>query len=131
MEIAAVQSTDSQTLCSPHSRANAYAENFIFDRYAPSLIGREPERYDAIEVHGVRNQISDCGETTQYEVDNQFPKLFSVYVHVKDGGIECVGDFSLYQHAEQYAIELSMAYDWPTRICVPPVLRSLGLARLQ
>jgi hypothetical protein len=74
----------------------------IFDRYADSIIGCFSCHYDAFEVHGVRDFASGTDEGTGYEIDNLTPTSFSVYAHLKDGGLDCVGDFGKYEDAVQY-----------------------------
>jgi hypothetical protein len=88
----------------------------LFDRYAQTIIGNVPERYDALEIHGVRDFANGFGidAETCCEVDDVHPQFFSVYLHLKDdGGIECAGDFGSYSDAQQYAQELSQQYRWP------------------
>jgi hypothetical protein len=53
--------------------------------------------------------------STECEVDDANPEFFSVYVHVKTGGVECVGDFATHELATQYAAELAEKYVWPIR----------------
>lgn len=85
----------------------------VNSRYADSIIGGNPSAYDAIEVHGVRN-INDPNDSdeTHYEVDDENPELYSVYLHCVSGGTECVGDFSTHELALTYANELSVMYSW-------------------
>lgn len=87
----------------------------IFDRYADSVVGCYAHLYDAVEVHGVRNLVSAADDGTCYEIDNINPTSFSVYVHIKDGGLDCVGDFGKYGDAAQYGAEVSGQYGWPVR----------------
>lgn len=87
----------------------------IFDRFADSIIGCFAHDYDAVEVHGVRNLASDTDDGTCYEIDNLNPTSFSVYVHLKEGGLDCVGDFSKYDDAAKYGAEVGAGYGWPVR----------------
>lgn len=87
--------------------------DFIFDRYVQAIVGKDHERYDMIEIHGVRNYALDLDRPTNYEIDNKTPTSFSVYVRIVGGGIECVGDFSHYGDAYTYAVELNKQFDWP------------------
>jgi hypothetical protein len=93
--------------------------------YADSIIGGNPSAYDAVEVHGVRN-INDPNdsEETHYEIVDlgDEPELYSVYLHCVDGGIECVGDFSAYEHALAYANELASTYSWKVMDFAEPVI---------
>jgi hypothetical protein len=85
----------------------------VNSKYADSIIAGNPSHYDAIEVHGVRNiNDADDPDGTHYEVDDENPELYSVYLHCVGGGIECVGDFSSNALAEEYASELSVLYSW-------------------
>jgi len=85
----------------------------VNSRYADSIIAGNPSDYDAIEVHGVCN-LNDANDPdgTHYEVDDDNPELYSVYLHCVGGGIECVGDFSKHVMAMNYAEELSDQYQW-------------------
>lgn len=86
----------------------------INERYADSIIGNRVQNYDALEIQGVINLLGpDDPEGTCYEVNNANPEIFSVYAHLKTGGVECVGDFGTHLLAEQYAKELSLKYGWP------------------
>lgn len=83
------------------------------ERYAESIIGNSPERYDAIEIHGVRD-LGDQSDLdgTNCTIDDADPQFFSVYVHVVNDGVDCVGDFDTHLHAKQYADDLSTQYGW-------------------
>ena len=94
------------------------------DRYADSIIGEQPDRYDAVEIHGVRDQHAPGDPLgTWCEVDDENPQFFSVYVHLRpsatSSGLECVGDFETHSLAEQYAKELGEKYGWPVSGFVP------------
>lgn len=84
------------------------------DRYADTIIEDRPGDYDAIEIQGVRD-VNEPGDPlgTCCEVDNETPHFYSVYVHCKSGGVECVGDFGAFASAEAYANELAEKYAWP------------------
>jgi len=99
----------------------------IFDRYAGSIISCYAHLYDTVEVHGVRNFASGTDNGTCYEIDNLTPTSFSVYIHLKDGGLDCVGDFGRYDDAVQYGDEVGAEYGWPVRNHV----RTTTLAKLQ
>lgn len=90
-----------------------YPPTVVDSRYADTIIAGVPSRYDAIEVHGVRNlNHEDDEEGTHYEVDDENPELYSVYLHCIEGGIECIGDFSTLTLATGYADEISKLYQW-------------------
>jgi hypothetical protein len=103
----------------------------IFDRYAHSVIGCYARHYDTVEVHGVRNFASGADNATCYEIDNLMPTSFSVYVHLKDGGLDCVGDFGNYADAVQYSAEVSAEYGWPVWNQVLNQHRTTDYAKLQ
>jgi hypothetical protein len=103
----------------------------IFDRYADSVIGCFVQQYDAVEVHGVRNFASGTDSGTCYEIDNITPTSFSVYVHLKEGGLDCVGDFGKYDDAVQYSAEVSAEYGWPVRNYVLDQHRITRFPKLQ
>jgi hypothetical protein len=94
----------------------------MFDRYADSVIGGQPEDFNGIEVYGVRR----VGRMDQevIERDNEYPDFFSVYLHYKPGnsqlceGVQCAGDFSMRTDAIEYAEELHRQYGWPIFIFV-------------
>ncbi|MFD2274272.1 hypothetical protein ACFS07_33295 [Undibacterium arcticum] len=65
------------------------------DRYADSIIGDRHDQYDGLEIHGVRNfALPDGTDGTFCEIVDEDPEFHSVYVHLKEGGLDCVGDFS-------------------------------------
>lgn len=85
----------------------------VNSKYADPIIAGNPFNYDAIEIHGVRNiNDSDDPDGTHYEIDDENPELYSVYLHCVGGSIECVGNFSSNALAEEYASELSVLYLW-------------------
>lgn len=105
--------------------------NDLFDRYADSVVGCYAHHYDTVEVHGVRNFASCTDNGTCYEIDNLTPTSFSVYAHLKDGGLDCVGDFGKYDEAAKYGAELSREYGWPVRNYVLDTHRTTEFAPLQ
>ena len=89
------------------------------DRYAERVID-DPNRFDAIEVHYVC-EFSDC-EGSSYEkleCDPATPSTFSVYAHLKVGGIDCSGDFSQRSDALAYGSELANTHQWPVFDYIP------------
>lgn len=79
----------------------------------------------------MRDFASGTDEGTCYEIDNLTPTSFSVYAHLKDGGLDCVGDFSKYEDAVQYGADLNAEYGWPLRNHVLDKHRTTSLATLQ
>lgn len=84
------------------------------DRYADVIIGDRAEAYDAIEIQGVRN-LNEEGDPmgTSIEVDTENPQFYSVYVRIKSGEAECVGDMGTHALAQAYANELHVKHGWP------------------
>lgn len=87
----------------------------LCDRYATRIIGNVPERYTGVEIHGVRDYANGCSldDETYCEPDNMHPEFFSVYLHLEEEGLECVGDFGAYTDALEYSQELMSKYGWP------------------
>jgi len=52
-------------------------------------------------------------------VNDESPEFYSVYLHRREGGVDCVGDFSLLADAKAYALELSLIYAWPVTFLCP------------
>ena len=90
------------------------------DRYGDAIIGERRDCYDGLEIQGVRD-FSPPGDPhgTFCEVDNENPQFFSVYAHLKEGGVESVGDFGECVLAATYAQELATKYGLPIRHYVP------------
>ncbi|MGF6604025.1 hypothetical protein P3T23_008780 [Paraburkholderia sp. GAS448] len=84
-----------------------------FGGYAPQVIARRTERFEGIELEGVREADGHC------EVDNETPEFFSVYLRLKpegdDVGARCVGDFETHGEATAYAESLARQYGWRIR----------------
>jgi hypothetical protein len=72
-----------------------------------------PALYDAIEVQGVsKDEDEIC------EVDNDNPQFFSTYAHLREGGVECIGDFATAADALEYGLGIAGRYSWPLHIFV-------------
>lgn len=72
----------------------------------------EIQTFDAIEVHPVCNVGQDgqtgtlyCEVCTPEEAD-----FWSVYGHLKEGGVDCLEDFPTQEEAETFAARLRSAY---------------------
>lgn len=77
-------------------------------------IGKPVTAYDAVEIQGVRNvHAPDDPNGTDIEVDNDRPQFFSVYAHLKEGGVECIGDFGTHARAAGFAKEIGEPRGWP------------------
>lgn len=85
--------------------------DYSIDRYAGSIIFNNPDQFDGVEVQGVRSYQTGA-DSFAYEVDNENPEAYSTYLHNKEGGVECCGDFTLREHAQQYASELAAQFGW-------------------
>lgn len=99
---------------SPTTIKGIAMKDYSIERYAERIIAGVPGEYDTIEIQGVRRYQTGA-DSYEYEVDNENPEAYSAYLHMKEGGVECVGDFTLRQHAVDYALELSKHYGWPIR----------------
>lgn len=79
-------------------------------KYDDTII-KNPTQYDALEVQGMREVYSDENrEDTCYKLDNDNPQFYTVYVQIKEGGFECIGNFSERQDAIDYAYEVMKKY---------------------
>lgn len=87
--------------------------------YNPHQDGWAPRNFDAIEVHGVEATSPEPGIFPVIEVNDESPEFYSVYLHRREGGVDCVGDFSLLADAKAYALELSLIYAWPVTFLCP------------
>ncbi|MGK8203114.1 hypothetical protein ACRS8P_28105 [Burkholderia cenocepacia] len=91
----------------------APAQPFKNKCYATEVIDGTPERFDAIEIQGVREEIDLIDPAKSCcEVDNQNPQFFSVYLHEVEGGVVCVADLATHELAVAYAEQLAGHYDW-------------------
>lgn len=82
-------------------------------RYAETVIDN-PQRFNSIEVHDMYRFLDRDG-AEQYETANDPHEadMYSVYAHLKDGGIDCCGDFNLREAALSYGDELAELHGWP------------------
>ena len=102
------------TLERPSKLAVMHAPSSINDMYAELIIGDRASHYDGIEVHGVRDLLAGVeGDETACEVDYDDPTFYSVYVHLNEGGMDCVGDMNTHALALEYANDLSLKYGFP------------------
>lgn len=99
--------------------ATAYDDPFIStatvkdDRYADSLM-TSPEDYDAIETQCICESVDPIDGAPYCEPvsSDENPDFFSVYLHRKSGGVECVGDFGTKALGWGYAQHLSQKYGY-------------------
>ncbi|MCS6473658.1 hypothetical protein NX871_27490 [Burkholderia thailandensis] len=82
-------------------------------RYANKLIRGGPDRFDAIEVHGVRQFPNATDPARTYcEIDSDNPQFFSVYLHCVEGGVMCCADLPTRRKALHYARAIARRYCW-------------------
>ncbi|WP_157129839.1 hypothetical protein [Burkholderia pseudomallei] len=83
-------------------------------RYVSRLIRDAPGRFDAVEIHGVR-QFPDPSDPTRSccEVDDDNPSFFSVYLHFATGGVMCCADLPTHPDALRYAHVIARRHRWP------------------
>jgi len=77
---------------------------------------RTPTRADSRSNEFVgRGGCSDLDGSSYEEPgsDRNVPPTFSVYAHLKAGGIDCCGDFSRQTDALVYGAELASIHHWP------------------
>ncbi|WP_321872988.1 hypothetical protein [Burkholderia ubonensis] len=97
-------------------------------RDANKLIRSAPGRFDAIEVHGVRQFTDATNPARSYcEIDSDNPQFFSVYLHCVDGGVMCCADLPTRRHALRYARAIARRYGWPVYDYCPTT--SLGMSQ--
>ncbi|WP_147364322.1 hypothetical protein [Burkholderia pseudomallei] len=96
-------------------------------RYANKLIRDEPSRFDAIEVHGVRQFTDAINPARSYcEIDHDHPDFFSVYLHCVCGGVMCCADLPTRRNALRYARAIAHRYGWPVYDYCPTIPRDAG-----
>ena len=79
--------------------------------YAEKIIGNDPSKFDAIEVHGI--QICPETKTETHEQNDLAPDYFSVFLHLKvEGGIECIADIDTLEKAYKYASKIANQYGY-------------------
>ncbi|WP_333986793.1 hypothetical protein [Burkholderia cepacia] len=96
-------------------------------RYANKLIRGAPDRFDAIEVHGVRQFPNATDPARSYcEIDSDNPQFFSVYLHCVEGGVMCCADLPTRPKALRYARAIARRYCWPLYDHCPTTPRDGG-----
>ena len=75
----------------------------LFEKYEDNInkVICGPEKYDAIEIQGFA-RLGE-GDEQVVELDNERPDFFSVFAHVKGGGVEDLVDCSNHYIALEYA----------------------------
>ncbi|VBI24607.1 hypothetical protein [Burkholderia pseudomallei] len=98
--------------------ADSYGE--MFNGFPEEKLAREVittagvDAFDAIEISGCMFVAGDCVEACTEPDD--VPAFFSVYLHWKTGGVECVGDLATAERARAYAAQIRDAFGWPIEI---------------
>ncbi|MGG2042845.1 hypothetical protein [Burkholderia gladioli] len=95
-------------------RFRAARSPFTAIRCINRLIRDAPGRFNAVEIHGVR-QFRDAGDPMQTccEVDNDDPSFFSVYLHCVAGGVLCCADLPTHPVALHCAGVVAHRHGWP------------------
>jgi hypothetical protein len=62
--------------------------------------GGLPVRFDAYEVHGVR-EFDDGDDKYCEQVPDDEARFWSLYGHIPGQGLDCIGDFKTREHAEE------------------------------
>lgn len=106
------------------ARRRVATKPFPAVRYANSLIRDAPGRFDAVEIHGVR-QLPDAADPAQTwcEVDDDNPSFFSVYLHCVAGGVICCADLPTHRRALRYARAIARRCGWPACDYIPTQAR--------
>lgn len=71
-----------------------------------------PEHYDGTEVQACAAVECGVDDTIIEVVDDVDAQFWSTYVHLKEGGVECVGDFTTVEEARLYAEQIDQHYGW-------------------
>ncbi len=128
----AVKTTQVQKRASADKRADSFPFVVTADLnypYDDVIIGDRAADYDGIEIQGVRNLYENNDPRgTCIEIDADNPQFFSVYIHIKNGGVECVGDFGTHALAQAYANELHVKYGWSVSDFTPKKMNCLNLS---
>ena len=68
------------------------------------------DQYDAVEIHGIKEITLQDGNVYHEQSEDQ-PNFVSVFLHLKEGGLECVADLASYEEADQYAKDIAKQYN--------------------
>lgn len=87
-------------------------------RYIRRLVRDAPGQFDAVEIHGVRH-FPDASDPMQtcWEVDDDHPSFFSVYLHCVAGGVICCADLPTHPIALHCARVVARGHGWPLYDC--------------
>jgi hypothetical protein len=69
-------------------------------RNGPPPVPDMPPRFDAYEIHGVREFDDGNGKYCE-QVPDATAEFWSLYGHIPGAGIDCIGDFRTREHAEE------------------------------
>lgn len=74
----------------------------------------ELRRYDALEVNACRDVSEEEDEGTWYEkCDPADAEIWSVYLHLKTGGVDCLTDCATRERATDIANHLGTKWSMP------------------
>lgn len=59
-----------------------------------------PARFDAYEIHGVR-EYGEGDDASCEQVPDEPAEFWSLYGHIPGQGVDCIGDFATREHAEE------------------------------
>lgn len=92
--------------------AAAYEAGTSAPRPAPEARPGLPEPFDGYEIHGVAEYTDGAGNPFCEQVPDEQAQCWSLFGHLPEGGLECVGDFETRQLAEEvYARITGEPYD--------------------
>ena len=61
-----------------------------------------PARFDDYEIHGIRKIDENDRHLSYHEqVPDDEAEFWSLFGHIPDGGVDCIGDFATREHAEE------------------------------
>lgn len=80
------------------------------DTHAGSVLD-DPSKIDALEIHGVAEEQDPDGGTI-CEIDDENPAFFSVYAHLRRGGVDCIADFPTREAAKSFARSIASEHGW-------------------
>lgn len=90
-------------------------EGFKNEIWAADVIKNQPEKFDHLEISGVRSssQVIDGKQTRGVNVNNANPEFYSVYIRDKaEGMAHCIADFGTHAEAVAYGKPLAANYGW-------------------
>jgi hypothetical protein len=71
-----------------------------FDAECEAEAANLPARFDAYEIHGIR-EFGKGKDRYCEQVPDDEAQFWSLYGHIPGQGVECIGDFTTREHAEE------------------------------